>query len=226
MNTNFPKSIFSNATLRKVAGGFDIPPEYFIGTDQNKRKFAALSYRELENVWRKDEHPISSDEMMWVVDMYHKMTLFDAYFLTTRLPLRVVVELTGMPKHCAAALKRACNYLRDMPEEEYLKRDTGKPVYRHFKYTFGIDKTADTPHTMPKVVATTPHKPQSFAPIPYEFADDKDEIIKKLRPYMNENGIKKMPTTVKLLFKSTPKHVLKRIWSGKNFEKCYASITR
>lgn len=219
MATNFPKSIFSNQTLCKVAGRFNIPETYFTD-NQEKHAFRALNFQEFKNIWREDEHYISADEMTLVVEMYSKMSTFDAYFLATRLPLVVLTEITGMPRHCAAALKRACNYLRDMTPEEYAKRDTSKPVYRYFKYSDEFGKKIQEGHTV------THEKPKIYAGIPYEFADDKDEIIKKLRPYMNEKQFKKMPTTVRLLCVSTPKHILKRIWSGKGFDKCYESIMK
>ena len=219
MTTVFPQSIFSNQTLRKVAGGFNIPQIFFEETPP-KREFRALNYHELQNIWREEEHHISANEMTWVVDMYHKMTIFDAYFLATRLPLIKLEEITGMPKHCAAALKRACNYLRDMDDDEYRRRDTSKPVYNYFKYSSALAKEVmsqprDLKPTRPAIVSNRDCQ------IPYEFADDKNDIIKKLRPYMNQKQIKRMPTTVKLLFKTTPKHVLKRLWSGTGFEKCY-----
>lgn len=208
MNKGFPKSIFSVQTLKSIAGGFMIPAEYYNGTI-TKRQFAALSYQELQNIWRMEEHPITEQEMTAVLGMYNKMSPFDTCFLCTRLPLRVLAKVTGLPVHAAAALKRACNYLRDMSDAEYHRRDTGKPIHEH--------KTTE------KLV---PAKSYASAVIPYEFADDKDDIVRKLRPYMSAATCKKMPTTVRMLFLATPKHVLKRLWSGKNFDKCYDQLIK
>lgn len=196
---NFPKSIFSQQTLMKVAGRFKTIPDLY-GDPNDKYKFNALSYDELKNIWRAEEHPITEDEMSRVVGVYDEMTSFDAYFLATRLPLKTLASITGLPQHAAAALKRACNYLRDMPYEEYRKRDTSKPIF------FNGEK--------PPVN------------IPYEFADDKSAILRKLKPYMNLKSYKRMPTTARLLARATPRHVLKWIWVGKGFDKCYAEIMK
>lgn len=221
MNTSFPKSIFSNQTLKSIAANFDIPKPYYDGS-VTKRQFAALNYHELQNIWREEEHPITADEMTAVVGMYNMMSPFDTYFLCTRLPLKVLARVTGLPTHSAAALKRACNYLRDMTDDVYRKRDVGKPVFRYYKYSTPIEPSGSRPQ-LPAVHAGIS---RVSAVVPYEFADDKDDIIRKLRPYMNTKGSKNMPTTVKMLFRATPKHVLKRLWSGKGFEQCYSQLMK
>lgn len=222
MNTSFPKSIFSAQTLKSIAGNFDIPKTYY-ENKSTKRQFAALNYHELQNIWRREEHPITADEMTAVVGMYNMMSPFDTYFLCTRLPLKVLARVTGLPLHSAAALKRACNYLRDMPETEYRKRDTGKPVYHYYKYSTKIDPS-DVKPALPAVHAGAASGSHIPVAVPYEFADDKDDIIRKLRPYMNMKGAKRMPTTVRMLFKATPRHILKRLWTGKGFDQCYNEI--
>ena len=230
MNENFPKSIFDKRTLKQIAGEFQIPKEYY--GNMQKKAFRALSYVELLNIWRKEEHPITAEEMARVAAIYDNMYPFDAYFLATRLPIKTLMRITGLPIHMAAALKRACNYLRDMSPSEYARRDLSKPIstddtpqtYRYFKYSQAMAKDlAKNPpveHPAPKVAAFTPVQ------VPYEFADNKDEIVKKLRPYLTAKSYKSMPTTVRMIFKATPKHILKRLWNGKGFDKCYDEVIK
>lgn len=139
-------------------------------------------------------HNLKDREIQEIFDYYKMMKPMDAYLLGPRLPTFILAEITGMDSAKATVLKLMCNILRDMPKDEYAAR---------------LDALKQ-----PEPVKEE-KKPEPPAPVDYK------PIIQKLKPYMSSSRIMSIPENLREDFLSLPKGIVKRAWTGTQFETAY-----
>lgn len=188
---DFPPSIFDKETLNRVASRFTISDAYY-NNAKTVRDPAVLTNHEI----RKIATDVSEAGYMEVVGYYKTMQPLDAYLLGPRLPLGVLRDITGLDQSRAYTLKGLCNYMRDMPDNEYETR------------------CAELKKALKQEVEQTPKTP----PISQE---ELQARMKKVKPYMTADRILSMPPDTADVFLTIPQYMVQRSWTGPRFKTSY-----
>ena len=125
-----------------------------------------------------------------VLDIYTSMTPMDANLLGTRLPTTVLAEICGIDKSKAISLKKLCNFMRDMKPEVQQS-----PV-------------EEEPSPPPVVESKKPKVPTM---------GEQKVINEKIRPFLNMRKLANMPVEYVEDFARTPRHILRKLWTGPQF---------
>lgn len=141
-------------------------------------------------------HGLSDKDITNVFEYYKTMEPMDAYLLGPRLPTFILAEITGFDHVTATVLKLICNLLRDMPDEEYDRR-----------YDEMTQRVAQKDDAKPIIQA--------------EEQVDYKPIVQRLRSYLTQARITRIPEDLQEDFLSVPKGIIKRAWTGKQFELYY-----
>lgn len=192
----FPASIFDESDLLEVANRFDIDPKFYEGIIK-KRDIKCLNKDELATITSN----LSAVKVQAVVDLYNSMQPVDALLFGPHLPLRALCRICRLSVNEASALKRLCCVLRDLTDDDYTQRMSPKPA----------SVKAEEP-------AVSEGKLQLAR-------DQKEiqEIIGRLRPYLNPKGLSKLPESLYEDFLRCPAHVVRRAFSGKGFQSHYTT---
>ena len=186
----YPPSMFSTEVLDRIASRFTISDAYYL--NENKKDFSVLTKDEISRL-RND---LSSFEVEGIREIYQKMSMFDAYLLGTRLPVHVLADICGITNREAVALKKFCNYLRDMPDADYQERMNGT-----------------TTETVAAEVLEVP-KPQARN----KFEDKKN--LDKIREYLSPKRINDLPDSLAQTFLDTPSYMIRKYWKGSQYKAC------
>lgn len=184
----YPPSMFSTEVLDRIASRFTISDAYYL--NENKKDFSVLTKDEISRL-RND---LSSFEVEGIREIYQKMSMFDAYLLGTRLPVHVLADICGITNREAVALKKFCNYLRDMPDADYQERMNGT-------------------NTAAAEVLEVP-KPQARN----KFEDKKN--LDKIREYLSPKRINDLPDSLAQTFLDTPSYMIRKYWKGSQYKAC------
>lgn len=186
----YPPSMFSTEVLDRIASRFTISDAYYL--NENKKDFSVLTKDEISRL-RND---LSSFEVEGIREIYQKMSMFDAYLLGTRLPVHVLADICGISNREAVALKKFCNYLRDMPDVDYQERMNGTNT-----------------ETVAAEVLEVP-KPQARN----KFEDKKN--LDKIREYLSPKRINDLPDSLAQTFLDTPSYMIRKYWKGSQYKAC------
>ena len=184
----YPPSMFSTEVLDRIASRFTVSDAYYL--NENKKDFSVLTKDEISRL-RND---LSSFEVDGVREIYEKMSMFDAYLLGTRLPVHVLADICGITNREAIALKKFCNYLRDMPDADYQERMNGTNAE--------AEEVPEAP------------KPQ----VRNKFEDKKN--LDKIREYLSPNRINDLPDSLAQTFLDTPSYMIRKYWKGAQYKAC------
>lgn len=184
----YPPSMFSTEVLDRIASRFTVSDAYYL--NENKKDFSVLTKDEISRL-RND---LSSFEVDGVREIYEKMSMFDAYLLGTRLPVHVLADICGITNREAIALKKFCNYLRDMPDADYQERMNGTNAE--------AEEVPEAP------------KPQ----VRNKFEDKKN--LDKIREYLSPNRINDLPDSLAQTFLDTPSYMIRKYWKGSQYKAC------
>lgn len=185
----YPPSMFSTEVLDRIASRFTISDAYYL--NENKKDFSVLTKDEISRL-RND---LSSFEVEGIREIYQKMSMFDAYLLGTRLPVHVLADICGITNREAVALKKFCNYLRDMPDVDYQERMNGTPIEAE-------EEVFEAP------------KPQTRN----KFEDKKN--LDKIREYLSPKRINDLPDSLAQTFLDTPSYMIRKYWKGSQYKAC------
>lgn len=136
-----------------------------------------------------------------LVEYYKKLTPLDAYILGPRLPLTVLAEITELDRESAVILKKMCNIMRDMPDEEYDQRISAHVASRCRQTV--TERATDTSASS---------------------EDDITEKIKKLKPYLSAKKIEALPDELASTLLDVPMYRLQKAWSGPQFKIMYKKV--
>lgn len=186
----FPPSMFSQEVLERIASRFTISDAYYL--NENKKDFSVLTKDEISRL-RND---LSSFEVDGIREIYQKMSMFDAYLLGTRLPVYILADICGITNREAVALKKFCNYLRDMPAIDYQLRMNASDTE---------DVAAETPET-------------EKLPARNKFEDKKN--LDKIREYLSPKRINDLPDSLAQTFLDTPSYMIRKYWKGSQYKAC------
>ena len=184
----YPPSMFSTEVLDRIASRFTVSDAYYL--NENKKDFSVLTKDEISRL-RND---LSSFEVDGVREIYEKMSMFDAYLLGTRLPVHVLADICGITNREAIALKKFCNYLRDMPDADYQERMNGTNAEAE----------------------EVPEAPKSQ--VRNKFEDKKN--LDKIREYLSPNRINDLPDSLAQTFLDTPSYMIRKYWKGAQYKAC------
>lgn len=184
----YPPSMFSTEVLDRIASRFTVSDAYYL--NENKKDFSVLTKDEISRL-RND---LSSFEVDGVREIYEKMSMFDAYLLGTRLPVHILADICGITNREAIALKKFCNYLRDMPDADYQERMNGTNAE--------AEEVPEAP------------KPQ----VRNKFEDKKN--LDKIREYLSPNRINDLPDSLAQTFLDTPSYMIRKYWKGAQYKAC------
>jgi len=197
---SFPPSIFDTETLNRVASRFTISDAYY-NNDKSIRTPDILTASEISNI----RCELTDSEFNEIIQFYKKMTPLDAYILGPRLPLEVLADITEMPTSKAVALKRLCNYMRDLPCEDYDNR------VKELEDRLESEKEEQSE-------VEEEIKQQGANKSPSMYVNE----LQKVKPYLNQKSIMSMPDDVARLFLEMPMYLIKRNYNGTQFNKPYA----
>lgn len=184
----YPPSMFSTEVLDRIASRFTVSDAYYL--NENKKDFSVLTKDEISRL-RND---LSSFEVDGVREIYEKMSMFDAYLLGTRLPVHILADICGITNREAIALKKFCNYLRDMPDADYQER---------------MNETNAEAEEVPET-------PKSQ--VRNKFEDKKN--LDKIREYLSPNRINDLPDSLAQTFLDTPSYMIRKYWKGAQYKAC------
>lgn len=193
---DFPDSIFSSNDLWRVAARFTIDNKFYDG-DCAVRDPAVLTATEMDKIFGDAPHFHRDD----IMDVYRKLTPFDAFLLGPRLPLMTLAELLKLDREDAHILKMLCNTMRDMGDAEYGIRLA----------ELRAPKKSNTPEGKPDTV-------EVGSKIDMATASAK---LAKIKPYLNSKSIMKIPNKYIRDFLETPAFMVQRTWSGPQFKANY-----
>lgn len=191
----FPESIFSEDILRKIAGRFQVDNRYY-SKQISKRDITVLTEDEINKIKEDD---ISKEVFNKILMIYQDMTAFDANLLGVWLRSSVLAEICQIDLSEARCLKRLCNYMIKLSNEDYESR---------LNKTKMQDKTQDTEPTDDTINKALTQK---------EIA----RIIGELKPYLVRNEIMNIPRDKAKLFIRVPPYAIKRAYVGKNTNTMY-----
>lgn len=204
----FPKSIFSEDDLSEVANRFNFDADFFdeSKTSVLKRDWRCLSDDELQIISPR----VGNARMQGILDLYDTMYPVDALLLGPHLPTNVLCRLCRFSVNEGATLKRLCNVLRDMPEDEYRTRmeNLARPK---------IQKTSAS------VDIQTPKKTNALLPALTQDAAEQREIIGRLRPWLNGKMMSKIPVDRYNDFLRCPTYIIRKAYTGKGFQTLYTT---
>lgn len=200
----FPASIFSNNDLWKVASRFTIDDKFYDG-DVETRDPVVLNGAELDKIFGDSPRHLRED----IMDIYRKMTPFDAYILGPRLPLLTLAGLLDIRRNDTHMLKMLCNTMRDMEQSEYDSRLNALHGTAN-KTSINADaRDADK---------AAPDKIDMGAAA---------EHLSKIRQYLNAKSIMNIPAKYVDDFLATPAFMVQRAWKGPQFKANYQkAVTR
>lgn len=204
----FPKSIFDEKILSRVASRFVISDDYYDGSRKTRSPYM-LKYYEV----MKLQSDLSDDDFESVLAYYSMMSAFDAYILGPRLPLETLIEITQLSREKAIVLKSLCNYMRNILQTDYENR-----VAEHE----AANKSQTNSHTDAEC-KKSPNELQAGGSLN---AAVYDKMMQKVRPYLTTKGITRMPTDAAKLFMQIPKWRIKRAYTGIQFEQKYTEAVQ
>lgn len=193
---DFPESIFSKDVLTRVAGRFTISDAYY-NNDKTIRNPDVLTKEEADEI-RGEQSMFTFNTL---VEYYKKLTPLDAYILGPRLPLTVLAEITELDRESAVILKKMCNIMRDMSDEEYDQRISAHVATRCRQIV--AERATDTSASS---------------------EDDITEKIKKLKPYLSAKKIETLPDELASILLDVPMYRLQKAWSGPQFKIMYKKV--
>ena len=139
-------------------------------------------------------HNLSDRDIQKIMDYYKTMEPMDAYLLGPRLPTFVLSNITGFDSSMATVLKLVCNHLRDMDDVEYNAR---------------LAKlNAEKAETVQSEIL--PAEPTNYT-----------AMLRSVKPYLTPAKITHIPDELQNAFTVIPKAMIKRAWTGKQFEVYY-----
>lgn len=193
----FPDSIFSSNDLWKVAARFTIDDKFYDGGCATRNP-AVLTAGELDKIFGDVPHFRRDD----ILDVYRKLTPFDAFLLGPRLPLLTLAGLLNLDRQDTHMLKMVCNIMRDMGDEEYSSR----------LEQLNVPKKDDTDTNTASESADPSNKIDMAAASAH---------LAKIKPYLNSKSIMKIPNKYVGDFLDTPAFMVQRAWSGPQFKSNY-----
>ena len=207
--TRFPKSIFSEDDLYEVANRFNFDADFF--DDEKaagmKRDWRCLSEAELEVI---SPH-VGTYRMQGILDIYDSMHPIDALLFGPHLPTSVLCRLCRVSVNEGATLKRLCNVLRDLPEEDYIRRmqDRARPKV--------INETAISEKKSDELKNSILLPAQCNDPI------EQKKLLGQLRPWLNAKQLPRLPVSLYNCFLRLPTHLIRKAYTGKGFQTIYTT---
>lgn len=193
---SFPESIFDTETLNRVASRFTISDAYY-NNDKPVRTPDILTNEEVSNI----RCELTDFELESVFQYYKKMKPLDAYILGPRLPLDVLAEISDMTTSSAVALKRLCNYMRDLSDDDYEQRLSVLKEKQH--------------QTVESHCKNVVYEPETKTP------SDVNNDISSVKPYLTPKLVTTMPDEIAKVFINLPMYLVKRNWHGSQFNTPY-----
>ena len=221
---NFPPSMFSKTTLEQVASGFTISDAYY-KAQKIKRRVDILTEEEIRKI-RADVSVYMFDD---VLNIYEKMKPMDAYILGPRLRLNDLARILNIRNPVAAALKRLCNYMRDLPEEEYNNRIAKKDeeiLLRKASHnpTLGRNENSTMDIDISSKEEEKPSEPVNDKPVDPNVQlakSNPEKACNIIKPYLTIKNIMNMPENCQTIFISLPRHIVRKNWTGPQFNTWY-----
>ena len=192
----FPNSIFSTDDLWKVASRFTSDDKFY-DEDCAVRDPAVLTAAEMDKIFGDIPHFRRDD----IMDVYRKLTPFDAFLLGPRLPLQTLADLLKLNHDDAHTLKMLCNVMRDMGDVDYDIRLKNLNAPKK-------DKAPDEPTA----------SSNDGSKIDMTAASAR---LSKIKPYLNSKSIMKIPSKYAQDFLDIPMFMVQRAWSGPQFKTNY-----
>lgn len=189
-NKVYPESMFSTNELNQYARSFIIDDVYFNGGIQ-KRSTSILTSDDIDVIAQY----MSKSCYPTVEEYYQRMTVFDARLLAIWMPSEKLMKLTGLPWDEARGLKRLCNFLNKMDEDEYNRRFKE----RNKDLTQEVEVKSDVEESKPYT------------------RQDMKSVLDNVKAYLNQQRLDKIPAELIPDFMSLPKHVVKAAYTGKQF---------
>lgn len=205
---DFPPSIFPIDMLNEVAGRFDFSAAYYSG-DLPTRDPKYLNEDEVRSI----RGTSTNAELQELFDYYKKLTPMDAYVLGPRLPTEALQRITGFTRVKTASLKRLCNLLRDIPDEEYNHR---------------VQVEADAKAVAEaQVKAEKDAKKAADKKTKADLKEHQAKLLALVRPYLSPDRVMDITDedTVRA-FIELPMGVVKHAWNGLNFKDAYSEAKR
>ena len=197
---DFPPSSFPVDMLREVAGRFDFSAAYY-NNDLPTRDPRHLTEDEIRSI----RGPSTNSELDEICDYYRALTPMDAYVLGPRLPTDALQRITGFNRQKTAILKRLCNVMRDIPDEDYASRVA---AYELVQAQLAAEKAAKKEQAK-----------EEKANLKAQQAED----LAIVRKYLSADDVLEMSTEAEArAFLRLPMGVVKRAWNGINFKEHYS----
>ena len=218
----FPASSFSQKDLEQYCGGFRIDKEYF--KPDLYKTFIKASQKDIDTFTADNKIPenISKAAVEYCRKKYKELTAFDARFIVTRVPSKVLCTMLKTNHTNAKMLKMMCNVT-------YNGTATRTPNTNN---TFKPKTTSPTTASKPTInkPSTPPVETDNIPDITNEKVlrdytpQECETILTTYRKFINEDGFKKCPMTIAKKLALVPKYRLKRAYTGKNFDKAYMTL--
>ena len=205
---DFPPSTFPKELLNEVAGRFDFSSAYYNG-DLPARDPRYLTEEEIRNI----RGNTTNAELESLFDYYRTLTPMDAFVLGPRLPTEALQRITGFSRPKTATLKRLCNVMRDIPDDEYQQRIEAEELAV-------AQLAADE-------VAKKAEKRAADKEAKAKLKEEQAKQLSLVMPYLNQSDMLDMKKLEEVqAFLALPMGVVKRAWQGTNFKSDYTEAKR
>lgn len=198
----FPVSVFSLDNLKKYAGKFKYPPIYYSNRVKVKDDLSILTNEEKDKIIAN----VSDDVYRNVTKIYKTLKPVDRDILAVRLPTSHLAKLLHINMMTAACLKRLCNVMFAITDDDYDSRLAKKDDVNQYEQELR-------------------HIVEEKFKLRYPTYMDYNIIrreLNNLRPYLNKNGIMNIPKNLMASFICIPTSAVRKAFTGKLHQMVYA----